>query len=62
MITLLYPPADQSTLTAELNALPLQSVTLRVKQRKTALESKLGEIEDALKIFSRPRVFVRTDE
>ncbi len=55
-------PVDQTSLTAELNALPLQSVTLRVKQRKAALESKLSEIEDALKIFSRPRVFVKIDE
>lgn len=48
-------------MTAELNSLPVSCDTLRIKTRKTELETKLREIESALKIFSRPKVFVKVD-
>ena len=32
------------------------------KRRKAELENKLKEIDDAIKIFSRPKVFVQPDK
>ena len=58
----LLPFADQSELLTQLNALPVRVDTLRVKTTKANLEKKLSEIEDAIRIFSRPRVFVKVDE
>ena len=46
----------------EYKLLSLTADTLRIKARKTALENKLTEVDDAIKIFSRPRVFVKLDE
>ena len=57
-----YFVADQQELVAQLNALPVRVDTLRVKTRKAELERKLSEIEDAIKIFSRPKVFVKVDD
>ena len=54
--------ADHEELVAQLNALPVRVDTLRVKTRKSELERKLVEIEDAIKIFSRPKVFVKVDD
>ncbi|KAJ7352835.1 Enkurin domain-containing protein 1 [Desmophyllum pertusum] len=53
---------NQTELIAQLNALPVRVDTLRVKTMKAELERKLSEIEAALKIFSRPKVFVKVDE
>ena len=53
---------EQTELIAQLNALPVRVDTLRVKTRKAELERKLAEIEDAIKIFSRPKVFVKVDD
>lgn len=53
---------DYSGLSAELRSLPLRCDTLRVQQRKTQLEVKLAEIEDAIKIFSRQKVFIKLNE
>ena len=53
---------DLSALTADLQALPLHSDTLRVHQKKAQLEAKLSDIEDAIKIFSKPRVFIKVDD
>lgn len=52
----------QTELLTQLNALPVRVDTLRVKTTKAELERKLSEIEDAIKIFSRPKVFVKVDE
>ena len=53
---------DLSLLTAELQALPLCRDTLHVQQKKVHLETKMSEIEDAIKIFSKPRVFIKLDK
>ena len=55
-------PTDQGVLTRELLSLPLHSDTLRVRERRSELETRLAEIDDAIKIFSRPKVFVKLDE
>jgi hypothetical protein len=42
----------------KMNVLPLRIETLSQIRRKNALESKMQEIEDAIKIFDRPKVFM----
>jgi len=46
-------------LTKELQSLPIRCDTLRVQNRRSELENKLAEIDDAIRIFSRPKVFVK---
>ena len=53
---------DQSVLTRELASLPLSTDTLKHRLRRAELDKKLTEVEDALKIFSRPKVFVKIDD
>lgn len=53
---------NHEELVTQLNALPVRVDTLRVKTKKSELEKKLVEIEDAIKIFSRPKVFVKLDD
>ncbi|KXJ16482.1 enkurin domain-containing protein 1 [Exaiptasia diaphana] len=53
---------NQDELLVELRSLPVRADTLRVRTRKAELERKLSEIESAIKIFSRPKVFVKVDE
>jgi len=52
---------SQREMTSELQSLPLSRDTLRVKTRRDELEKKLQEVETALKIFSRQRVFIKDD-
>nr|CAD7257706.1 unnamed protein product [Timema shepardi] len=46
----------------ELNMMPVRSDTLRARQRKIELESQLNKLEDGIKVFSRPRVFIKVGE
>ena len=45
----------------QLQRLPLTIETPSQIRRQNALEAKFKEVEDAVKIFSRPKVFVRDD-
>ena len=45
----------------ELFEMPLTIETMALTKKKNALEAKLKEIEDAKKIFSRPKVFIAQD-
>jgi len=48
-------------LTSQMSRLPIGADTVRVRQQKVALENQLTEVEEAIKIFSRPKVFVKVD-
>lgn len=48
-------------LTGQLSRLPIGSDTVRVRQQRVSLDSQMSEVEEAIKIFSRPKVFVRVD-
>lgn len=48
-------------LQARLTALPICSDTLRLQKAKEELETKLTEVEEAIKVFSRPKVFIKID-
>jgi len=41
--------------------MPLTVQTITATKKKNALEAKLREIEDAMKIFSRPKVYIAAD-
>ncbi|XP_061784696.1 enkurin domain-containing protein 1 [Nerophis lumbriciformis] len=47
------------TLVTELLLLPLKADNLGVRTRRTHLDRKLSEIEEAIKIFSRDKVYVK---
>uniref|UniRef100_A0A3P9P4J9 Enkurin domain containing 1 n=1 Tax=Poecilia reticulata TaxID=8081 RepID=A0A3P9P4J9_POERE len=49
------------SLVSELLCLPLRSDSLSVRTRRAQLDCKLSEIEEAMKIFSRDRVYVKVD-
>ncbi|KYO36987.1 enkurin domain-containing protein 1 isoform B [Alligator mississippiensis] len=51
----------QAQLTKDLVMLPVRADTLGVQRRRSELEKKLSQIEEALKIFSRPKVFIKLD-
>jgi hypothetical protein len=44
-----------------LEKMPISMKTLSIQNRKTELENKLSEIEDAIKKFSRKQVFIKVD-
>lgn len=49
----------QQELISKLQSLPLRTDTFRMRSCKQELENKLAEMEEAIKIFSRPKVFVK---
>ncbi|XP_026574803.1 enkurin domain-containing protein 1-like [Pseudonaja textilis] len=51
----------QENFLKELLLLPVRVDTLSVHTRRVSLEKKLSQIEEALKIFSRPKVFIKLD-
>lgn len=52
---------EQNDIIGQMQRLPIGADTVRVRQQRVALESQLTEVEEAIKIFSRPKVFVRVD-
>ncbi|XP_064630674.1 enkurin domain-containing protein 1-like [Lineus longissimus] len=52
---------SEEKLIEQMNHLPVHNDTLRVRMKKQELDAKLAEIEEALKIFTRPKVFVKVD-
>ena len=46
---------------AQISRLPLKIETLGQVRRKTELEAKLKEIEDAIIIFSKDKVFIAAE-
>lgn len=52
---------SQEQLLKDLVMLPVRADTLSIQKRRVELERKLSQIEEALKIFSRPKVFIKMD-
>ncbi|XP_034934326.1 uncharacterized protein [Chelonus insularis] len=46
----------------ELNKMPIRSDTLRCQKKKAEIEKQLNKLEEGIKLFSRPKVFVKIDE
>ncbi|XP_035291882.1 enkurin domain-containing protein 1 isoform X1 [Anguilla anguilla] len=51
----------QQSLVKELLSLPVRVDTLSVRTRRAQLDRKLSEVEEAIKIFSRDKVYVKID-
>lgn len=59
--TLALLKKNQQDLVNKLGSLPLRTDTFRMRSCKQELEAKLAEMEEAIKIFSRPKVFVKNE-
>lgn len=59
-LTFFFSSAHRSLVT-ELLSLPLKADNLSIRSRRAQLDCRLSEIEEAIKIFSRDRVFVKID-
>jgi hypothetical protein len=46
---------------SELNSLPIRNDTFRIRTTKNEMEKKLTEVEEAIKLFSKPKVFVKVE-
>ena len=53
--------SERKELLDELSCLPLRNDTLRIRTKRDELEQKLGKVEEAIKIFSRNKVYVKLD-
>ncbi|XP_039249359.2 enkurin domain-containing protein 1-like isoform X1 [Styela clava] len=54
---------SQLDLLQEYRFLPVRSAdSFGVRQRKTELERRIAEVDEAVRVFERPRVFVKMDE
>lgn len=51
----------EKELVQQLSSVPIGCDTVRVRNLRKDLEAKLAEVEEAIKIFSRPKVFVKVD-
>ncbi|KAM9607939.1 enkurin domain-containing protein 1 isoform 1-T1 [Trichechus inunguis] len=54
-------PVGQSQLLRELVLLPAGADSLRAQGHRAELDQKLVQVEEAIRIFSRPKVFVKMD-
>uniref|UniRef100_A0A8C5T3I2 Enkurin domain containing 1 n=1 Tax=Malurus cyaneus samueli TaxID=2593467 RepID=A0A8C5T3I2_9PASS len=52
---------SQEQLIKDLVLLPMRGDSLKLQKRRVELERKLSQIEEAIKIFSRPKVFIKLD-
>ncbi|NXE39532.1 ENKD1 protein, partial [Ptilorrhoa leucosticta] len=52
---------SQEQLIKDLVLLPMRGDSLKMQKRRIELERKLSQIEEAIKIFSRPKVFIKLD-
>lgn len=52
---------EHQNLLSELNSLPIRNDTFRMVSAKTDMEKKLAQLDEAIKIFSKPKVFVKID-
>lgn len=43
----------------ELNSMPVRNDTLKMRKRKMELEEELKKIDEGIKVFQRPKVFVK---
>ncbi|XP_010874806.1 enkurin domain-containing protein 1 isoform X2 [Esox lucius] len=49
------------SLVSELLSLPVKADSLGVRSRRAQLDRRLSEVEEAIKIFSRDKVYIKTD-
>ncbi|XP_056356625.1 enkurin domain-containing protein 1 [Oenanthe melanoleuca] len=52
---------SQEQLIKDLVLLPMRGDSLKMQKRRVELERKLSQVDEAIKIFSRPKVFIKLD-
>jgi len=60
--TLTMLKKNYDSLIVDLNRIPIRIDTIRVRDHRIDLEKQLAKLEEAMRIFSRPRVFVKMDK
>jgi len=53
---------NYNELVKQMLLLPVRMDTLRVRQQKENIEKEMVKVEEAIKIFSQPKVFIKKDE
>ena len=53
---------DRTILERKLAHLPVRSDSLKLRRTKEEIEKKLVELDEAIEIFSKPKVFLKIDE
>lgn len=53
---------DRTILENKFAHLPIRNDSLTLRQAKEDIEKKMVELDEAIKIFSKPKVFVRLEE
>lgn len=53
---------DRTELEKKLLRLPIRTDTLTLKRTKGDIEKKISELDEAIEIFSKPKVFIKVDE
>ncbi|CAF1590974.1 unnamed protein product, partial [Didymodactylos carnosus] len=52
----------QKDLVQRLGHLPIRNDSVTLRKTKEDLEKKIIELDEAIKIFSKPKVFIKIDE
>ena len=60
--TLAKLESHRNELLLQLGAIPIRADTLRVKQLRIQIEGQLEELDEAIKAFSKPKVFVAKED
>ncbi|KNC54410.1 flagellar/basal body protein [Thecamonas trahens ATCC 50062] len=60
--TLQLLEGNRADIIQQLNTMPLRCDTFGLKRKKHLLESKLQEADEAIKIFSKPKVFINIED
>ena len=45
----------------QVNSFPVRADTLRVRQAKADIEKEMANLEENIRIYERPKVFVKND-
>jgi hypothetical protein len=53
---------DRTELQKKLSQLPVRNDTVTLRRTKEDIEKKLVELDEAILIFSKPKVFIKMDE
>jgi len=53
---------DRAELEKKISHLPIRNDSLTLRRTKEEIEKKIIELDEAIKIFSKPKVFVKSEE
>jgi len=53
---------DRTELQKKLSQLPVRNDTVTLRRTKEDIEKKIVELDEAILIFSKPKVFIKLDE